>query len=436
MCRAGAIVACLLGCCLSAALHAAAEEPLEPSDREESPPPQLAVTATQPDLPILDAIEGLIDEDEQTRRRAVDRVTKATEADLPTLEQFADSADPEIRRQVGVVLKKLKRGEFSLIARFPDRTPAAQIKFMVRLYVKENQKQQEQQGRIMFVQGRGVSGKEVASIDCAADGEGKVTIGRFNDGDYLYLIEPQDPLPAQPIQGKVSMRSDSQPLEIVVKRGVTVTVTVTDSDGKPLPEVTVYNSESSDFLKQTRQMNPMQTRMMLGHAASTQTDEKGVAVLEKVGLTEINVVAAKDTYDCAFKEQVKAEDGGQVQVALTMVKTVPYKCKLALRDAKGGALPAKLRVLAVRQNEVPKVLGQQWNLNLSRKEVDEYIKKGAVDLGEAPQEGEVALEVLPDQYFVVGLSEDDKRLFYGSFNVAVKDATIQVNIRELPRTGR
>ncbi|HTL52194.1 MAG TPA: carboxypeptidase-like regulatory domain-containing protein [Planctomycetota bacterium] len=420
----------VLLCCLGPA-GAADDMPVAPP-----PPAQTAAGAADP-LPIQDAIDGLTDEDEATRKKAFERLNAATEADLPALEKAAQAADPEIRKQAGLLVKRLKRGEVVFQLKFPGDKAAAAVKCTVKIYAGDIQVYNNGMGgfAVQPMNAKGVAAKEIFAQELTADAGGRLSAGKLNDGDYNYVLETEDPLPRQTLSGKISLNKDTPSISLEIKRGVTVRVAVVDEAGAPVNEVTVCNVEDANLIKQMAQLPRQHQQMMLRQYTSVPTDEKGLATLEKTGLKQINLYASKPGYDSYVQEKVAAEDGATIDAKITLVKAKPVHWTLTIHDLKNKPIPGA-RVLAIRQADLVKLRGG-GNGALEFAKIDEYIKGGAIDLGTLDDQATVVTDLPPDAYWIYAFVLDPPAVYLNAMDlnnsVKVPKSTLRFGQQPVPK---
>ncbi|HTL51716.1 MAG TPA: carboxypeptidase-like regulatory domain-containing protein, partial [Planctomycetota bacterium] len=422
--------------------------PVPPAPAAETKPGTAPAPAVAADPALVEAIESIIDEDEATRKKAFDRLNAATAADLPTLEKYENAADTEIRKQVGLILQRLRRGELAFFLKFPDGTPAAGQKITVKVLEipappkpDENQKQAQAgnnangngQGQVqvvingnvgvgqMVVVGNGVQivgangqgmPKEVFSSELTADATGKVVVGRFNDGKYQYQIETQDPLPRVGHNGTLQLQQDAKPVDLEVRHGIGATVTVVDEAGKPLPGALVMNVDARRT-QQLKQSGLAVAASWRRWSTSAEADEKGVAKLEKINATELTLVAILKGYDIAGGETLPVKDGESATVTLKLVKATPIACTLSVTGSGRKAL-GNLRLLFVTADTANTVLGPRWTTEITAKDIPALIEKGAIDAGTTDENGDLQAKLLQDQYYVLGFNKDDGKCWWGS----------------------
>ncbi|HTL52195.1 MAG TPA: hypothetical protein VL860_06450, partial [Planctomycetota bacterium] len=251
-----------------------------------------------------------------------------------------------------------------------------------------------------------------------------------NDGDYLCLIETTDPLPSQGLSKNVALRQEAAATKFEVKRGVKATVTVTDSDGVPLAGAKVIDVENEQWLGNLQNMRFGQGNMFGNQFPMAETDEKGVAVLEKIGMHPIHLIAVKDGYDLAVMPDKHWEDGGTIENSIKLTKTKPVHAKIQLTSNRKKGM-AETRVLLVSQAKQIAVVGMQWFQQLNVKDIDTYIQNGAIDFKTTDDKGAVAGDALPDQYMVFCFAGG--KAYYGNLTLqsAAGDVACNVNLQEL-----
>ncbi|MGH7142873.1 MAG: hypothetical protein ACREJ2_01920 [Planctomycetota bacterium] len=373
-----------------------------------NPAPDPATSQTPQRMDIADAVEGLVDEDEPTRRRAFHRLDAADAADIPALEKFAKSSDPEIRRQVDLILKRLKRGALAFTLQYPDGKPVVGLKLSVLVYQADQVQVYSNGGRVnvMYKAPRNGPAKEDFEADVTSDANGLITVGRFNDGDYACLVEAGDPLPTQNKDVTVHLREDTGPAKVELKRGVNLTVTVLDGDGKPVPDATVINVDQGAYLRNLQQQehNSQMLMALSRQFTSATSDEKGVAELDRIGLEEIHPVAFKEGYDAAIGDKQDVADGGKGAVTLKLIKTQPVKMEMNFIDQTTGKPLRDVRVVMVQYSKMMAAFGARWYVDSKEDQIPTYVKNGAIDLKSTSKEGTIKGEFLPETYMVLGFS--------------------------------
>lgn len=455
----------------------------KPATTPEATPAAAPATAAapaavvKPDISIADAVEGILDEDEPTRKKAFLRLETADANDVPALEKFEDAKDPEIKRQVALVLQRLRRGEVAFVLKYADGTPAANQKVNVKLteikMPEEDKKESSDpkaqaagqagngaqiqvQGNAqvqvqilgpraggVIINGRAADGKamptykEVLSTELTTDAQGKVSLGHFNDGKYQYQLTVSDGVPGQNLNGQIDLTGASQPKDWEILHGVTAKVTVLDADGKPVVGATVYDlgANGKNMMKMLQMQGAVATRWM-GQMKHADTDENGVATLEAIGMQQITLAILKDGYEVAVQENVEHQDGKPLALSLKLEKTQPLPVIFKPIDNQKTDLTG-LRFLAIPQKEYDKIIGAA-NPNagdeaetLTADKFDGYVKAGALDLGKLGENGELSATLLPDTYSLVAAA-DGKPSLLGLVNVPRngKNPKIAVRLRK------
>lgn len=434
-------------CCLFVGSLAIA--PLCVSAAEEpavAPAPVAPAAPGANDMPLADAVESIIDEDEATRKKAFARLEAATDADIPVLEKFVQHEDAEVRRQVGLLLQKLKRGTAALVLKFPDGTPAAGQKVTVRLLelpkpVASDKKEEAsggtdgKEGQVvaangmkimvngnaganvqMVVNGQRVVGgaaagmpKEVFSGELTADAQGKVVVGRYNDGDYQYGITTQEPVVAQNANGTIKLEEKTEPKTVEIRRGIAAKVTVVDEAGQPVTGAVVMNFAGYSRIAPKNQ----NVGRLLNYRRSlpnSETDEKGIAEMPRANGESVTLIAFKRGYEVAGGETTAVKDGETAVFTLKLVKVAPVEWQLAAQTGPDKPL-AELRVLAVPTQEVSTILGPRWAQDATAADIPAYVEKGAVDLGTTDEKGELKAKIVPDQYTLVAFDKTGEKKY-------------------------
>ena len=390
--------------------------------------------AAAPDLSIADALDAISDEDKPTREKALARLARATVDDLPALEKSADSTDPEIHKQVALLLKRLKRGQLALLLKYPDGTPAANLKIAVKAYAGEIRIARGGRGNQMLPGNLGPGVSELAAGDYTTDAAGKIAIGQYNDGLYTLLIATSDPLPAQSLNGQVNLSQQAPPLALEIRRGVSGPVTTVDEDGKPVADATLFYLTDLSVLNQYRNI-PVSQALQSGQMFSCgTTDEKGAAEIKLVGAGRIIVAALKEGYDLAAEDDIKAADGAKINLNFKLIKTKPIQLSIVCKNRQGELLKTH-RILLLRPKDLMKVMGNQWFNSADAKKIPTYIENGAIDLDSSDDAGCVSHQLMPDVYWVFAFGKDGKT-YYSTVNDATKTGTVTALFNEMVKAGR
>lgn len=470
----------LIGLCLAAVLVPTLRAAEVAADTPAAPATETPAAAA---MTIPEAVEGVLDEDEPTRKKAFARLEAATETDIPALEKFEEAKDPEIRRQVALVLQRVRRGEVIFQLKFADGTPAAGQKVDVKLIEvkmpeppkeeasKDGTKETDPKvaaagganqiqvqvagggqvqvlmagGGQVMVNGMPANGKmvaqpilkEVLSTELTADADGKISLGRFNDGKYQFQLTVSDGLPMQRNNGSLELKKDTPANVWEVRRGVNAKITVLDTDGQPIKGALVFDLGGNTGLKQTLLSRPVDSARRFTRGMRTaETDDKGVAELEGIGLQDINLVVLKEGCEPLVTEKVAAVDGKPLALDMKIQRIKPKEITVKLKDVGGSDL-AGYRFLLIVSSEYGVVIGAQpapgvksENAIVSADKFDEYIKAGAVDLGKVDTEGKLKANVLPTNYVLLGSAPDSQELRLGNINTwKVNADTVDATVR-------
>lgn len=386
-------------------------------------------------LPIADAVEGLADLDEPTRKLSLERLNQADETDIPALEKFEQSSDPEVRRHVALLLKRLKRGEMVFLLSFPDGKPIVGAALRMRIFNADEVKVYEHgmpgQVQVMYNPPRQGIAQEEALIEATTDAEGRIAAGRMNDGKYLVLVESPETLPRQIVQQTVSLNEKAEPRSVQFKRGVTVKVTVQDADGNPIPEATVANMEDNRYAANIQNVPASQAKNYLRQMTVATADATGQAVLEQIGLKAVQLVAFADGYEVLLGDKLELADGAEHAVTLKLSKVKPIEFSVGLRNAQTNKVLAEARVLRVSATAVPAIFGGMWYTQVTQENIDEYVKNGAVDLGKTNEKGDLSFTAIPDGYTFFAFLGND--CYFGQVNMNSKNATQQLKLQPIRR---
>lgn len=377
------------------------------------------------DLPLPDAIESIVDEDENTRKRAFQRLEITTEADIPVLEKYAQNEDAEVRRQVGLLLQRLKRGTAALVLKFPDGTPAAGQQVSAEMvYVPKPD-----------AKGRPGANKQVFQGELTADAEGKIVLGRYNDGDYAWWIIISRPylIRREKIHGQMKLEENSAPLSVQVRRGFSGIVTVVDEDGQPIPDAVIKHMGS---------FSPAQIAGVLPNSFLSRnrgrpfavTNEKGVAILKNWTIDNPKLAAIKAGYELTGGEIIPAKDGENITVTLKLVKSMPVEYMLTARLEKDKLLPGA-RVLLVPRSTLESVLGKEWEKTSAAANIPTYIEKGAIDLGTTDLQGKLNIKFIRDQYIMVVFSKNENKVCYTEFFAHPEGGKLDLTFIPVDGTG-
>lgn len=422
-------------------------------DREPVIAPAPAVSevshAAAIEMPLPEAIESIVDEDEATRKKAFQRLEAATEADIPTLEKYTGHEEAEIRKQVSLLLQRLKRGTAALVLKFPDGTPAAGQVVIVKLQkegYETDQTDQTDQVRGEAWQKQVTTGikcgdtatgkKEVFSGELTADAAGKIVIGKFNDGDYYYSLKTHGTLPSQKLNGRIKLEAKSTPMTVQIYRGISALVTVVDEEGKPMAGTVVMNIAGFPpaQMSQMKKQAPCQLLSYRGGLNSSETSEKGVASLEKQKSSEFLFVAIKHGYNPAFSDPFPLKDGSLLTLGLKLVKTVPveYTLTVALREKP----LSETHILAVPSPDWMLGIGQTWNQDSTTDDIPAYVQKGAIDLGTTDAKGNLQVKMVPYVYHLLAFPKGGEKHSYLIEHNFSSENKIMLEFAPRKRSGR
>lgn len=271
------------------------------------------------DLNIQQALEAVEDEDPATRGIGLQRLEACTEADLPALTLAAKSSEVAIRGRAQALIEKLRRGEAAIVLQWTNGTPAAGLTVAVKLLrhtaaaVTNAETVRDRDGKNRCESTSTV----IVEAQFTADAAGKLTLGRFADGDYQLLVYTTAEVPLQNFVRDLPLKYGAKPLVLTIRKGTTYQVKVVDEAGKPVPDATVGGLSLSPDCIDIRQRPVVQAQALLRQYNGGETDEKGqTTVIVAAPVTGVGV--ALPGYQVAVATPPSVEDGKSCVVTVTV----------------------------------------------------------------------------------------------------------------------
>ncbi|HTL51717.1 MAG TPA: HEAT repeat domain-containing protein [Planctomycetota bacterium] len=417
-------------------LLCAAETPTLAVDTR--PQPNVAPSVpTAGNFTVLAALEALADEDAETRARALAFLQACSDQDIPAFEAACKAADPDVRTRAAEFLAKVKRGEVVAVFTYENGTPAAKITFTAALRkipaAKPNELNADQCEKRGMRDG-GAAWIEVTHGDFTTDANGRLSLGRFADGEYALDLTPPAGFLAKPFNARLQLTFGAKPQCWTLLRGITIHVHVVDEAGQPVEGAQVAPFNDSRWVEnQANQYTPVQILNTLKDMRSGTTDAKGAVDLENVDLRcpveKSSATLAATREDCQLSSAAIAKhaDGTACDMTLTLKKLVPVEVKFQL-NARTKRDLGTLRLIAVPTAKQDDCIGADWMHTASLKNLDHYLATGAIDLGPVGQQNELAAILLPGAYMLMGFPEEGNQVAYNSCVIGSQSKTVPVRL--------